>query len=199
MAARKQITRDDILPLDEFEKIRGERRAELIARKRNRRVSVGPYATFYFENFDTMWWQVHEMLRTERGGDEQVADELAAYNPLIPQGRELVATFMIEIADPARRDQELRRLGGIEDSVFIQVGDETVRAVPEVGDDVERTREDGKTSSVHFLKFPFTDAQVAAFRDPATKVVIGVEHENYGHMTVLPAAAREELAGDFDG
>lgn len=199
MAARKQITRDDILSLDEFEKIRRDRRAELIERKRNRRVSVGPYATFYFENFDTMWWQIHEMLRTERGGEEQIADELAAYNPLIPQGRELVTTFMIEIADPARRDQELRRLGGIEDSIFIQVGDETIRAVADAGDDVERTRQDGKTSSVHFLKFPFTEAQIAAFRDPAVKVVIGVEHENYGHMTVLPANVRDELAGDFDG
>ncbi len=193
---KREISRTDIMPMPDYAGVRKQRRAEASAIKKNRRVEVGPFATFYFENYDTMWIQIHEMLYIEKGGDEQVEGELAAYNPLVPKGRELVATLMFEIPDPARRDRELRRLGGVEGTITLKVGKETLAAVPEA--DVERTTSDGKASSVHFLHFPFSDAQVAGFRDPTVEVLIGISHPNYGHIATLPAGARDALAGDFD-
>ena len=145
-----------------------------------------------------MWSQIHEMLWIEKGGEEQVADELDAYNPLIPNGRELVATMMFEIDDPRRRAQVLSRLGQVEETVTLRIGDETVTAMPELQDGVERTKEDGKTSSIHFLHFPLTDAQAAMFRNADTEVILGVGHENYAHMAVMPKAMRAELSGDLD-
>jgi hypothetical protein len=193
--SRTEITREDILSLEDYAAVRDARRTEMIARKRNRRLEVGPFATLYFENYDTMWLQVHEMLRAEGGGEGQIADELAAYNPLIPKGDELVATFMLEIADEARRQRLLAVLGGIETTVGLRLGDQIIRAVAE--DDVERTTDAGKTSAVHFLHFPFTPAQIAAFRDPAVDCALAIEHENYRHMAGLPPPVRAELAGDF--
>jgi hypothetical protein len=114
-----QITRDDILAPEAYAAERAERRREINEIKRFRRLEVGPYATFYFENFDTMLHQVHEMLHIEKGGDAQIVDELAAYNPLVPTGRELVATLMFEIADPERRDRELRRLTFVEKTITL--------------------------------------------------------------------------------
>jgi hypothetical protein len=142
-----------------------------------------------------MLFQVQEMLLTEKGGAEQVPDELAAYNPLIPQGSELVATVMFEIDDEVRREATLARLGGVEDSFFLQVGAERAPGVPE--GDVERTRDDGKTSSVHFLRFPLTSDQIARFRDPATQILVGCAHEAYSHLAGLTPATRAELAKDF--
>lgn len=195
-AARKtEITRADIIPLDQYGQERAARRKALVEVKKRRRITVGPYATFYFENYDTMWQQIHEMLFIEKGGEEQIADELHAYNPLIPKGGELVATVMFEIDDPARRARELGRLGGVEETMTLRFDGHTVTGRPE--GDVERTNEDGKTSSVHFLHFGFTPEQVAAFRKPGTQVVVGIGHENYGHMAVMPEAVRAELAGDF--
>src|SRR5438552_1919217 len=124
--AKRQLTRDDIMPLDEYVKIRRGKRRGITELKRHRRVEIGPFATFYFENFATMWQQVHEMLYIEKGGEDQIADELAAYNPLIPQGAELVATVMFEIEDPDRRARELARLGGIEHRAFIEVNGERI-------------------------------------------------------------------------
>jgi Protein of unknown function (DUF3501) len=158
-------------------------------------VHVGPDVTFYFENFETMLHQVHEMLVVEKGGEAQIEDELRAYNPLMPTGRELVATMMIEIDDPRRRDRVLRELGGIENAVALTVDGETIAAVPER--DVERTTKDGKTSSVHFLKFPFTDAQVAAFRADGARVVLALSHPKYGRMAAVPESVRASLAQDF--
>ncbi len=196
MTARKtEITRADIIPLDQYGQERAARRKALVGVKKKRRITVGPYATFYFENYDTMWQQIHEMLFIEKGGEEQIADELRAYNPLIPKGGELVATVMFEIDDPARRARELGRLGGVEETMTLQFDGHTVTGRPE--GDVERTNEAGKTSSVHFLHFDFTPDQVMAFRKPGTQVVVGIGHENYGHMAVMPEAVREELAGDF--
>jgi hypothetical protein len=195
MTARTKIEPADILDPTEYARTRVARRRELAARKRDRRVDVGPYVTFYFENYETMWHQVHEMLHIERGGAEQLADELAAYNPLIPQGAELVATFMIEIDDENRRKRVLGSLGGIENSAFIRIGDWTIRGTPEA--DTDRTTADGKASSVQFVHFPFTPSQMQAFRTPAAHVVLGLAHENYNHMAVLPEAVRQELAGDF--
>ena len=195
MTARTKILPSDILDPAEYARSRADRRRELAARKRLRRVEVGPSITFYFENYDTMWHQVHEMLHIERGGEAQIADELEAYNPLIPQGAELVATFMIEIDDEIRRKRVLGGLGGIEDAAFFRIGDWTIRGTPEA--DTDRTTAEGKASSVQFVHFPFTASQIAAFRTPDAQVVLGLSHPNYSHMAVLPDAVRAELAGDF--
>lgn len=192
---KREITPEDILPLAEYQKIRKEHKQKLIPIKKNRRVEIGPYATFYFENYDTMWSQIQEMLYIEQGGNEQLQDELAAYNPLIPNGSELVATFMIEIDDPVRRDFMLRQLGHIEESIYLSVGGEKIYAVPE--QEVERTTEDGKASSIHFLHFPLTDAQKTAFKDLSTDVQLGVEHDNYGHIALIKGDTRAALAGDL--
>ncbi|HVY34369.1 MAG TPA: DUF3501 family protein [Caulobacteraceae bacterium] len=194
-ATLRRITPEDLIPDADYAKARKERRAALLPIKRLRRVHLGPYCTFYFECFDTMLFQVQEMLLTEKGGAAQVPDELGAYNPLIPQGSELVATIMFEIEDPIRRSEALGRLGGAEDRFYVQVGQDKVFGLSE--DDVERTREDGKTSSVHFLHFPLKREQIAVFRDPSVAVLIGCDHEHYAHMAVLSPATRAELARDF--
>jgi hypothetical protein len=191
----RQIETAAILPAAEYAKVRAERRTKITEIKKNRRLEVGPFATFYFESYDTMLHQVHEMLFIEKGGAEQVPDELAAYNPLIPQGSELVATVMFEIDDPLRRARVLGNLGGVETHAFIRVGGDTIRGVPE--DDQERTRDDGKASSVQFIRFAFTAAQVAAFKGGAGDVVVGFDHANYGHMAVMPPAVRAALSQDF--
>lgn len=193
--SKTEITRADIMAPDAYEKVRAERRREITAQKRNRRVEVGPFATFYFESYDTMLHQVHEMLFIEKGGEEQIADELSAYNPLIPQGEELVATVMFEIDDKQRREAVLRRLGGIENHMTLTVDGEKITAAPEA--DVDRTSADGKASAVQFVHFKFTPAQVAAFSRPGAQVVLGFDHPDYGHMAVVPEAVRRALAGDF--
>jgi hypothetical protein len=195
MAAKTEITRADILPMAQYAAERAERRKALVALKKNRRLSVGPHATFFFENYETMWQQIHEMLRIEKGGEEQIADELRAYNPLIPKGRELVATVMFEIDDADRRHRVLSALGGVEAHMEIKIGGETIRGRSEA--DVERTNAAGKTSSVHFIHFDFTDAQVDAFRHPGAPVMVGIAHPNYGHLAVMPEAVRAALAEDF--
>lgn len=193
---KHSITEADILDPAAYAAMRTQRRHDMAARKQRRRVEVGPYVTFYFENYDTMWQQVHEMLHIERGGKAQIPDELAAYNPLIPQGDELVATFMIEIDDAERRKRILGGLGGIEQAAFIRLGGEMLRAWPEA--DADRTTAEGKASSVQFVHFPFTRAQIAAFRGGEAEAVLGLSHPNYSHMAVIPPAVRQELAGDFD-
>ncbi|MEQ8398798.1 DUF3501 family protein [Thalassobaculum sp.] len=192
----KEITRADILDMAEYGKVRAEKRRALVQVKRNRRVPLGPHATFYFENYETMWQQVHEMLFIERGGEEQIPDELSAYNPLIPQGRELVATLMFEIDNPVVRKNVLSTLGGVEETVFLRLSGEEIVATSE--EDVDRTTADGKASSVQFVHFHFTDAQAAKFADPKTEVVLGIKHPNYSHMTVLSDDVQTALAQDFD-
>jgi hypothetical protein len=196
MEKKHRLTPSDILPMAEYGKIRAEARRKISERKRNRRAEVGPFVTFYFECYETMWMQVHEMIFIEKGGPEQVEGEIAAYNPLIPQGNELVATFMVEIDEPGRRKRMLSGLGGIEHSAFILVGGEKIAGVAET--DQDRTNAEGKASSVQFVHFPFTPAQIATFRAPDTQVIIGFDHPAYSHMAVLPAAVHAELAGDFD-
>jgi hypothetical protein len=192
----RQLTRADILPLEEYAQIRRQRRRQISEIKKHRRLEVGPFATFYFENLDTMWQQIQEMLYIEKGGEVQIADELEAYNPLIPQGSELVATVMFEIDDPGRRARELMRLGGIEDHAFIELAGDRIRAEPD--QTRENTSPEGKASSVQFLRFRFTPAQIAAFREPGAEVMVGFDHPNYGHIAVLPDAVRAALARDFD-
>jgi Protein of unknown function (DUF3501) len=196
MAQKREITRADILSLDKYSAERKTLRQNVMAVKQRRRMEVGPFATFFFENYQTMWHQVHEMLFIEKGGEAQIADELSAYNPLIPKGNELVATVMLEIEDPVQRAATLMRLGGIENNMFMTVGGAQIRGRPE--GDLERTKADGKTSSVHFVHFPFSDAEIAAFRTPKTQVILGFDHPEYGHMALMPEAVRQALSEDFE-
>jgi Protein of unknown function (DUF3501) len=191
----RTLTDADFLPLSEWAGLRKDHRKSLSERKKSRRLSVGPYATLYFENWDTMWYQVQEMLWIEKGGAAQLPDELAAYNPMVPNGSELSATLMFEISDEEKRRTLLGQWGGIEDAITISLGGERVKAVSE--QDLERTTEEGKTSSVHFLHFPFTESQIAAFRDANTDVMVRIDHPNYGHAALVTGTVRTELSGDF--
>lgn len=193
---KRRLTREDILPLAEYAAIRDEQRKRITEIKRHRRLEVGPFAAFYFENYDTMRHQVQEMLYIEKGGDAQIEDELSAYNPLIPQGSELVATVMFEIDDPVRRNSALMRLGGIENYVFLDVAGERIRGEPDPTR--ENTSPEGKASSVQFLRFPFTEGQITRFEIPGAQVIAGFDHPNYGHMAVLPESVRAALAKDLD-
>lgn len=197
MPAKRDILPSDIMEMAAYGKIRTVKRSEVSALKHVRRLAVGPYATFYFENYDTMWMQIHEMLFVERGGEEQISGELEAYNPLIPKGKELITTLMFEIPDAERRARELAQLGGVEETIRLELGDHKI-AVEALEDDVERTTEDGKTSAVHFLRFRLTDAEIEKFRDPSVRAVISLNHANYGHMAVIPENVRSALSEDFD-
>jgi hypothetical protein len=184
--SQRQITPADILSPTEYDQQRKALKANLIPMKKLRRIEVGPFATFYFENYATMWLQVQEML---------IPGELAAYNPLIPQGDELIATLMLEIEDEKRRSATLLTLGGIEESVFLEIGADTIKATPTEYDD--RTTPDGKTSSVHWLRFKLNADQIARFKSGSERLVLGLSHRNYGHMAVLGAETRAALAKDF--
>lgn len=192
----RQITPADLWPIERYAAERKRIRADIVEKKKVRRCEVGPFCTFYFESYDTMWAQVMEMLFIEKGGEGQVADELAAYNPLVPNGRELTATVMFEIDDEARRRTVLGQLGGIERTAFLEIGGQAARGVPE--EDTERTDATGKASSVHFLHFPLGPEVAAAFKTPGARVVAGFDHPRYSHMTVVPEATRAALAADLD-
>jgi len=192
----RRIARADILPPEEYAAERREHRRRIGELKRNRRVEVGPFVTFYFECFETMWLQVQEMLHIERGGAAQLEDELAAYNPMIPNGSELSATMMVEIEDPKRRDAMLLRVGGIEDRTFLMLGGERIYGIADPTR--ENTSPDGKASAVQFLKFPLTTAQKSKFRDPTIPLMLGIDHPAYGHMAIIPDATRQALAQDLD-
>ncbi len=196
VAKKHEISHDDIMPMADYERERQTRRRAMVALKRRRRLEVGPVCLFHFESYETMWAQVHEMLYIEKGGAAQIADELAAYNPLIPKGRELVATVMFEIDDPERRAALLGKLGGVEETAVLRIGGETIRGRAEA--DVDRTSAAGKASSVQFIHFPVSDAQVAAFRQPGAEILVGFTHPHYGHMAVMSEEVREALAEDFD-
>jgi len=193
---KHELTEADILPVADYNKIRAEKRAAIVATKKNRRVPVGPHATFYFENYDTMWLQVQEMLRIEKGGDAQLVEELRAYNPMIPKGNELTATLMFEIEDENRRRVILSGLGNVEKSVDLRFSGETIRARPE--EDLDYTSADGKASSVQFLHFYFTPEQVKKFSAAGQEIILAVTHPNYGHMAILPEITRQELSKDFE-
>ena len=189
------ITRADIMALEDYLPIRKDRRREMAVVKKARRMEVGPFCTFYFESYETMLHQVHEMLAIEKGGEAQIPDELEAYNPLVPQGKELTATVMFEIDDEVRRKNVLNRLGGVEEHMFVEIGGERIMSRAE--EDADRTNEEGKASSVQFVHFDFSDAQIAAFKKPGTQVLVGVSHPNYGHIAVMSEATRAALATDF--
>lgn len=192
----KKLTPEEILPPEEYETVRSQKRAEIAKVKMLRRVAVGPHATFYFENRDTMWYQVHEMVRIEKGGDAQVAEELEAYNPLIPDGSELVATVMFEIDNADLRARVLATLGGVEETMSIEVDGETVSGIPEA--DIDRTTAAGKASSVQFVHFPFTAAQIEKFKTPGAKIMLAIGHPSYAHQAGFTEETRAALAQDFD-
>jgi hypothetical protein len=196
MTAMKKITPADIIDTAAYTAQRKEHKARQREIKKNRRVDVGPYVSFYFENRDTMWHQIQEMLYIEKGGAEQVAEEIEAYNPLVPEGRDLRCTMMIEIDDEKRREVTLKKLGWIDEKIVMHIGERAVHAEPL--HDTERNTPDGKTSSVHFLVFNFSDADVAAFRDDKVRVTLDIEHDNYGHGAAIAGATRASLAADFD-
>ena len=193
---KKEIQKKDIIPLDIYINQRKELRKNIVEFKKNRRISLGPYATFYFESYETMLAQVQEMLYIEKGGDEQLKDELAAYNPLIPNGKELIATLMFEIDNPVSRAAFLSKVGGIEQNVFMKVDGELIKAVPE--EDVDRTSTEGKASSVQFVHFKFDDKQIEKFKSGSFNVEIGIDHEEYSHTTKLTDLSLKSLSADFN-
>ena len=192
---KKEIVKEDIMPLDVYIKNRKELRKNIVSFKKDRRIALGPYATFYFESYETMLAQVQEMLYIEKGGDEQLKDELTAYNPLIPNGKELTATLMFEIDNPVSRSVFLSKVGGIEEKVFIKINGETIKAIPE--EDVDRTSAEGKASSVQFIHFKFNDEQIQKFKSNGAEVEIGIDHKEYSHTTKLNAANLSSLSADF--
>ena len=167
-----EIKEEDVIDIDRYISERAEIKKKISVLKENRRVPVGPHATFYFECYQTMIYQVQEMLYIERGGKEQLYDEIKAYNPLVPKGKELVATLMFEIDN------------------------EKIFAKPE--DDTERTSDDGKASSVHFIHFHFSKSQIESFTNNDNNVIIGFDHKNYSHFSQLSEESKEELSNDFD-
>ena len=192
----KEVTKADLIPADDYAKNRKSFRKEIVSYKKDRRVSLGPYANFYFESYETMKAQIQEMLHIEKGGDEQLKDELAAYNPLIPKGKELVATLMFEIDNPLSRAEFLNKVGGIEEKVFLKIDDEKIKSIPE--QDVDRTSAEGKASSVQFIHFEFTDEQVKKFKNSSNEIIIGVDHKMYTHTVKLTENNKKALALDFD-
>ena len=193
---KKSITESDVIDIDSYIKDRDSIKKKIKEYKNNRRVHVGPHATFYFESYDTMLYQVQEMLYIERGGREQLQDELKAYNPLIPTGKSLVVTLMFEIDNPNVRKKFLNSIGGIENNTFIQVGNQKIYSRAE--DDTNRTDEEGKASSVHFLHFDFDEPQIKLFSDMSLDVSLGFDHENYHHISILSSIAKKSLVEDFD-
>jgi hypothetical protein len=192
---KKEILKDDIMPLDVYIKNRKELRKNIVSFKKDRRIALGPYATFYFESYETMLAQVQEMLYIEKGGDEQLKDELTAYNPLIPNGKELTATLMFEIDNPVSRSAFLSKVGGIEEKIFIKIDGESIKAVPEK--DVDRTSAEGKASSVQFIHFKFSDEQIQKFKSNSVEVEIGIDHKEYSHATKLSSVNLSSLSTDF--
>ena len=192
---KREIEKQDIMPLDVYTKQRKELRKSIVEFKKSRRIPLGPYATFYFESYETMLAQVQEMLYIEKGGDEQLKDELSAYNPLVPNGKELTATLMFEIDNPVSRAAFLGKVGGIEEKVYMKIDGDLIKAVPE--EDVDRTSSEGKASSVQFVHFKFNDEQIQKFKSHTSSVEVGIDHEEYSHSTKLNDATLKSLSADF--
>jgi hypothetical protein len=192
---KRQIEKKDLLAADIYAENRKKIRKDLVEFKINRRIALGPYATFYFESFETMIAQVQEMLHIEKGGDEQLKDELIAYNPLVPNGQELTATLMFEIDNPISRGLFLGKVGGIEEKIFMKIENETIKAVPE--NDVDRTSAEGKASSVQFIHFKFKDDQIAKFKSGSVNIELGIDHKEYTHTTKLSENNIKSLLADF--
>ncbi len=192
-----KLTRSDLWSLEDYADQRSQFRVQVLAHKQQRKVNIGEYATLLFEDRLTMRYQIQEMLRVERIFEAAgIADELAAYNPLIPEGDNLKATFMLEYDDPEQRKHTLAQLIGIEDKIWIQVaGFESSWAIAD--EDMERENEE-KTSSVHFLRFQFSAEMITAAKQGAG-IAMGIDHPNYtSRIEALPEAVRTALVADFD-
>ena len=192
---KRQIEKKDLIPADIYIKNRKQIRKDLVEFKKNRRIALGPYATFYFESYETMLAQVQEMLHIEKGGDEQLKDELVAYNPLVPNGKELIATLMFEIDNPISRAAFLGKVGGIEEKIFMKIDGDLVNAIPET--DVDRTSTDGKASSVQFIHFKLNDDQISKFKSDGATIELGIDHKEYTHTTRLAEDSVKSLCADF--
>jgi len=192
----KPLTRDDLFSLEAYAEARARYRAEVMAHKKNRTVAIGPHATLYFEDRMTIQYQVQEMLRVEKIFERAgIDEELAAYNPLIPDGTNLKATFMLEYADAEERRRALAELIGIEDRVWLRAGGETSWAIAD--EDLDR-EDESKTSSVHFLRFELDEAQRRAIKDGGD-IAVGIDMDAYRHtVDPLPENVRAALAADLD-
>ena len=192
---KRQIEQSDLISADVYANSRKQIRKDLVEFKKNRRIALGPYATFYFESFETMLAQVQEMLYIEKGGEEQLKDELTAYNPLVPNGSELTATLMFEIDNPISRAAFLGKVGGIEEKIFMKIDGEIIKALPEK--DVDRTSTEGKASTVPFIHFKINKEQVEKFKSLKATVELGIEHKDYAHVTKLTEDNIKSLSLDF--
>ena len=192
---KRQVEKEDLMSADVYTESRKQIRKDLVEFKKDRRIALGPYATFYFESFETMVAQIQEMLHIEKGGDEQLKDELTAYNPLVPNGKELTATLMFEIDNPISRGAFLGKVGGIEEKIFMKIANEVVKAVPE--DDVDRTSAEGKASSVQFIHFKFNDDQISKIKSGNINIELGIDHKEYAHTTKLTEDNIKSLLADF--
>ena len=192
---KRQVEKEDLMSVDVYAKSRKKIRQDLVEFKKNRRIALGPYATFYFESFETMVAQIQEMLHIEKGGDEQLKDELTAYNPLEKNGKELTETLMFEIDNPISRGAFLGKVGGIEEKIFMKIDNELVKAVPE--DDVDRTSAEGKASSVQFIHFQFNDDQISKIKSGNINIELGIDHKEYSHTTKLTEENTKSLSADF--
>ena len=193
-----KLNRQDLYSLEKYAEVRKDFRSQVLAHKQNRQVHLGPHATLYFEDRLTMQYQIQEMLRIEKIFEAAgIQEELDAYNPLIPDGCNWKATFMIEYPDVQQREVELARLGGIEDKVWVQVADFD-RVYGIANEDLERTDEArGKTAAVHFMRFELTPQMATAVKGGAA-VSMGVEHPNYtASLEPIPAKTRDSLAADL--
>ena len=189
------IEKSDILSRDEYKSKRKSLREEMVLRKKFRRVDIGPYVTMYFENKDTIIHQINEMVYIEDGGEEQIDDEILAYKSLVPNGKELIATVMIEIDNPLKRSEFLAKMGGFEEQISIKIGDQVIKGNAEL--DGDRTTADGKASSVQFVHFEFEDKTVETIKNHMENVSISIDHENYRHSSVLNIDTVKELVKDF--
>ncbi|RPH05049.1 MAG: DUF3501 family protein [Alphaproteobacteria bacterium TMED93] len=193
---QNQIKPEDIYERKEYLNKRPQLRKQIVSRKRKRRVDVGPYVTLYFENRDTIVHQINEMVFIENGGNEQIEEEILAYKSLIPNGKELIATVMVEIDSPIKRAEVLSKMGGFEQTFSFKIGNLSVEGKAEL--DVDRTTSDGKASSVQFVHFNFNNEEIEKFKDTNSKIELSINHEAYGHSTYLKAETQHELSLDFN-
>ena len=189
------IESKDIYNREDYKAKRKNLRNEMLLKKKNRRVDIGPYVTLYFENRDTIIHQINEMVYIENGGDDQIKEEINAYKSLIPEGNELVATVMVEIDNPIKRSEFLGKMGGFEQTLEITINKLNILGKAEL--DVDRTTDDGKASSVQFVHFIFDFEQIKAFKSLDNDVQIAINHRNYKHSTFLSSENISELSGDF--
>jgi len=195
MRKNDTINESDILSRDEYKTQRKTLREKMVLRKRSRRLDIGPYITIYFENRDTILHQINEMVYIENGGKDQIKEEISAYKSLIPNGKELVATLMVEIDSPVKRADFLGKMGGFEENLDLTINNIVIKGNPE--SDVERTTAEGKASSVQFVHFEFDDDAINEFKNTNQDIIITINHNNYKHSTIMSKETKDELSKDF--